>query len=196
MSDDRILLIPTGGTIGAASYEDPHNPPPIVTTLKADQSLIDEAVAQLPHGERIDRHGWGTQEARFVKDSKLFTDDDIEVLAELIRNDSHRLFIITHGTDWMTQNAVKLQTLLRGADKVVVFVGSMVPLSMDKSPDSDGVAGLEFTLKNIDRQPAGVWVAGCDAHTGERAFFDPAVVQKDQKISRESKCFTLAVIER
>jgi L-asparaginase/Glu-tRNA(Gln) amidotransferase subunit D len=191
--DERILLIQTGGTFDSEPYADPRNPPEFVATLKGADSLMMPTINTLPNHEYIDGFTWGTsQEDRFIKDSKYFTPDDIDYLADIIRHDdNHRLFVITHGTDAMVKNAMMLQETLADTDKVVVFAGAMVPLSMHKKYESDGVNALRFSLEHIASQKSGVYVLGCDAHTKRMTFFDPHEVQKDREKSIEDLRFTL-----
>ncbi len=188
--DNRILLIRTGGTIDSEPYADPKNPPKFVDTLKGDKSLIMPAVASMPNHKNVDGFTWGRwEEDRFVKDSQLFTPDDIQALAKLIKEDDHRFFVITHGTDAMVKNSTALQAELGDGDKVVVFAGAMVPLSMHRKHESDGVETLRYTLANIATQPAGVYIAARDTGTKRMGFFDPQKVEKDRKASLENSRF-------
>jgi L-asparaginase/Glu-tRNA(Gln) amidotransferase subunit D len=191
--NQRILLIRTGGTIDSAPYDDPRNPPPIVTTLKGADSLVMPTVATLPNHEYVDGFSWGRwDEDIFVKDSQKFTPQDIMALAEMIRKDEdHDFFILTHGTDAMAQNAAALQRELAGTGKVVLFTGAMVPLSMHDKHGSDAPESLRFTLEHIFDQPPGVQIVGRDAQTKRLGFFDPSTVEKDREESRSSLNFTL-----
>ena len=190
--DNRILLIRTGGTIDSEAYADPKAPPEFVKTLKGDQSLILRAMANLPNYESVDGFSWvARQEDRFVKDSKEFTDSDLNSLAQIIKDDSRRYFIITHGTDFMAKNAAALQEKLQGIDKTVVFTGSMVPLSMRDKHESDALPALAFTLDRIGSQPPGVSIVGRDATSQRLAFFNPSMVEKDRDASRDNLQFTL-----
>ncbi len=189
---ERILLIRTGGTIDAIPYTDPQQPPEIVDTLKSSESLIMQTVRELPDHQRVDEYIWGAwQENQFIKDSKLFTDDDMNALADIIKNDNHRMFVITHGTDAMVKNATMLQERLVGSNKIVAFVGAMIPLSMRKEHESDGVNSLGFSINNIANQKPGVYVVGHDTHSKRLGFFDPSLVEKDRKASAVERLFTL-----
>jgi len=186
---NRILLIRTGGTIDAEPCDDPRAPPPVVTTLRPEDSRLLPTVAALPGHEKVDALPWtAREENRFVSDSQLFTPGDIRALAGIIKSKVYRYFILTHGTDGMVMNATRLQAELRGEDKVVVFAGAMVPLAM---PESDGVEALRFSIAHIAEQPPGVYIAGTDA-AGAWRFFDPAMVQKDRETSVKRLVFTLA----
>ena len=91
----------------------------------------------------------------------------------------------------MADNARALQKELRGTDKVVAFVGAMVPLSMHSQHPSDGIDALRFTLENIASQPPGVYVTGWDARNNALGFHDPGEVDKDPSPSLENLRFTV-----
>ena len=190
--DERILLLRAGGTIDSEPYDDPRHPPEFVDTLKGDHSFIMRTVAQLPNSDKVDGFSWGTwNENRFVKDSQLFTPEDITALADIIKADTHRYFILTHGTDAMAKNARSLQEALKDTDKVIAFTGAMVPLSMAKQHPGDAVDALRFTLANITQQSPGVYVVGRDAASKRLGFFDPQKVEKNKPESQASLQFTL-----
>lgn len=186
----RILVIRTGGTVDSVAYKDPRNPPKFVTTLKNGESLLKRTVKALPNSASIDWYG-GADEDSYVKDSQEYTLDDIRRLASLIRRDSHRYILLTHGTDAMVRNACWLQQELAGTDKTIIFTGAMVPLSMHEQCGSDAIGVLSHTLKNIHNQPAGVYIAGYDEALKDFGFFDPARVEKDKATSKLSLRFTL-----
>lgn len=187
----RILLIRTGGTIDSVPYEDPKYPPSFVSTLREKTSLVMNIIRTLPNCEDIDEFTWGIRESNYVKDSKLYTTHDIYELASIIYNDDRRHFIITHGTDFMIKNAVMLKERLQSNNKVVVFAGAMVPLSMHQKYGSDGVELIRFVCTDIKRQERGVYVAGYDANSKYPDFFDPNMVKKDFSASYENLKFCL-----
>jgi L-asparaginase/Glu-tRNA(Gln) amidotransferase subunit D len=190
--DERILVIRTGGTIDAVPYDDPRNPPDYVETLKRDDSLTIPTIKRLGNPTPIDEFTWGEwQENQFVKDSKLFTPQDMDALATIIKNDTHRTFIVTHGTDAMVKNATMLQERLANSGKVVVFVGAMIPLSMHDKHKSDAVDSLSFAINHITSQEPGVYIVGRDDHTRRLDFFNPCYVEKDRNTSITDGKFTL-----
>jgi hypothetical protein len=91
----------------------------------------------------------------------------------------------------MAKNAAMLQEALRGSDKVVVFSGAMVPLSMAQQHGSDAVHALKFTLEHIREQSSGVHMVGRDASTKRLTFFDPSTVEKNKAASLETLTFSL-----
>ncbi len=181
-----------GGTIDAAPYPDPKKPPSDVVPLRGKDSLVLEVarnISQKVDGVTLPE----ADEERFVKDSKYITDEDIEAVADIIRKDSRRHVIITHGTDAMAKNAAAMKQLLAGAGKVVAFTGAMVPLSMDGrlGHASDGRPALRFTIDHIARQADGVYIAGIAREAGAYAFLDPGQVEKDREASSGQLRFVL-----
>ncbi len=190
--NDRILLIRTGGTIDAKPYDDPRNPPSYVETLQAEDSLINVLLATSKQ-EDVDQYSWVPDlETQFVKDSQLFDGEDIQALANIIRNDDHRFFILTHGTDAMIKNATALDEALKGSGKTVMFAGAMVPLSMGDKAPSDGTPAVDFALREVKGAPPGVYVVGRDAHTKRLEYTPPQEVTKDRKASLKDLTFTLS----
>ena|ERR1700722_9766000 len=173
----RILLIPTGGTIDSVPYE-LDKVPHIITPSEPADSIVASTVRKLPRGENVDEYTWLGNGRRFIKDSKEFSNTDLQELADIMKHDEHNYFVITHGTDQMAQNAATLAKHMEGSGKTVAFVGSIVPLSV-RPKTSDAIPALKFTLKNIYHQKPGVYVVGHDRHTKRLNFFDPATVEKD-----------------
>lgn len=199
LDKNRILLIRTGGTIDAEPYADPKNPPKFITPLPPAESLLMDTVRKLPNAQKVDGLTWlPQQEKKFVKDSQKFEPEDIQVLADIIKADHRKYFVLTHGTDFMVKNAATLKKALKGTGKVVAFTGAMVPLAMEGKNDlagnkitSDGVAMLQYTLQNIEGQQSGVYVVGRNAHTKQSQFFEPKTVEKDKESSKADLTFTV-----
>lgn len=191
----KILLIRTGGTIDARPYIDPYTPPKIVRPLGPKNSLVFPTIRKNGQNRNVKTFVWAkNEEKRFVKDSQLFTPKEIRYVAEIIRQDhDHNVFVITHGTDAMTGNAMRLRRLLGGNKKTVIFVGAMVPLSMSKGGAfGDAVEALEFTFKTLKKGiPNGVYVVGKDNSTQKWTLFDPGSVEKDRKLSKENLAFNM-----
>jgi L-asparaginase/Glu-tRNA(Gln) amidotransferase subunit D len=184
--NQRILLIRTGGTIDAVAYADPINPPKIVTSVAQGDSQVNALVKTLDGAADIDCHMWDkAEEGRFIKDSQEFKADDIQALADIIKADNHRYFILTHGTDDLAKNTQSLKQALGDTDKVVAVAGAMVPLSMTKDGDTNAVKpALQYAVNEITKQPAGVYVIGRNTSNKRLNFFDPTTIEKDYKASR------------
>jgi L-asparaginase len=142
-----ILIITTGGTIDAEPYG--ATIPEMITPRGS--SLVPQAVESLGLKEVCAFYHY------FAKDSKDFKTEDLEFLAQLIREQQYGQVIITHGTDAMPENSRALAALLGDTEKKIIFTGAMLPLSQ---PDrrSDGFDNLAFAARNIENFPSGVSV--------------------------------------
>jgi L-asparaginase/Glu-tRNA(Gln) amidotransferase subunit D len=186
-----ILLIQTGGTIDSEPYEDPKNPPNNVQTLKGEDSLIQGVLQNMGLLDRVTRYSWiGDQEDRLNKDSKEFSENDISELAEIIKADENESVIITHGTDFMVKNAKILQEIIGQTDKKIIFVGSMVPLSMHGKNNSDAIPALKYAIENIEHAENGINLVGISRFGTQLQFFNPNEVEKDFAKSKENLALT------
>lgn len=158
-----ILVIMTGGTIDAEAYPDPANPPPNAVPLK--DSAVPDALHAMGYDDDCRCYQW------LMKDSKEFTERNLDELATMIRERRAQHIIITHGTDRMPENSRDLMKFLGSTDKTVIMTGAMIPLANGK--ESDGYENLRFAVENIEKWPPGVHVV---MH-GRR--FDPARVRKN-----------------
>ena len=143
-----LFVIMTGGTIASEAYPDPKNPPKNATPLAI--SPVPDVVSQLAHraGATFDDY---TYYQLLQKDSKDIDDRDLRSIANIIRNQSQKYFILTHGTDTMAENSRKLELLLEGSGKVVAMTGAFVPLQnqIQGTHQSDGFENLEYIIRNI-----------------------------------------------
>lgn len=181
---DKILLIQTGGTIDAVAYENPENPPLIIKILNDKNSLIMPTISNLRLTSKIEKLNLSQQQQNYLtKDSKEFSKDNVASLAEIIKQQPYSHIIITHGTDAMINNAKLLAQLLIENYKIIVFLGAMIPLSMNNQYVSDGIENLEFAINNITKQNAGIYVIGRIAINQDLGFFKPELVTKDREAS-------------
>lgn len=203
MAQSRILWINTGGTLVSRRYDDPFHPPEHVETLpiREADALIETLLKKLCREQQVDCYNYGihwdyqAHGDTFIRDSKKFTDDYICDLAEVVESSSQKHFLITHGTDAMTENAARLKKELnaRGiTDKKIIFAGAMVPLSMQDLHAGDAEANISAALKELHEGdlPPGVYVAGRQKD-GRIACVDPEGVTKDMAASRKDLQFTL-----
>jgi L-asparaginase/Glu-tRNA(Gln) amidotransferase subunit D len=140
-----ILFILSGGTIDAEPYA---ATPKNITPLS--ESVVPQAVEAMGLAAGCRFQKWK------MKDSKDFTDADMQELAQLVKESPEHTVIITHGTDHMPQNSRRLAELLKGTDKRVVFTGAMEPLS--HGPSSDGFGNLTTAITEAAGKTAGVHV--------------------------------------
>ena len=138
-----ILVLTTGGTIGAAAYPDPQNPPALSEPLSPETDLVRRALVSKEFSFANTR--CMTLEHR---DSKLI---DVSYLAEvlaLVAGADEQKILITHGTDRMLQTADYFyQNLSRLGGKTIMLTGAMTPLA--NGDQSDGYRNLEYALKQL-----------------------------------------------
>lgn len=123
-----------------------------------------------------------SSEVAFLKDSRSITIEDRMQLLRLVLATACRRIIITHGTFTMAETGrfLKRELAKRGADKVVVLVGAMVPMG---EADSDAPYNLGFAVASSMTLPPGVWVAM------QSTAWDPDEVEKDLELHRFKKRF-------
>lgn len=148
MTDRRVLLIHTGGTIGMRRTPRGYEP---------SSGYLAERMAQIRAfndpdggGERV------TSPSRFGKrvrydilelepllDSANMSSQDWVRIAESIaaHADEYDAFVVMHGTDTMAYTASALSFMLRGLDKTVVVTGSQIPLSRTRNDAVDNLLG-------------------------------------------------------
>lgn len=156
----KLLVITTGGTIGALRYPDPlHHPeyssfPPAGTCyvhralLHADMGLAarDCVVEVLP-----------------PRDSKRI---DAAYRAQIVRAITRhplRRVLVTHGTDALLKTAAYLYRVPRVRDRTIVLTGAMLPLANGAA--SDGWQNLRYAVRRLMRQgrlPPGVYLVLSD----------------------------------
>lgn len=87
-------------------------------------------------------------------DSLDMTDADRNIIVEQCRNAPEKRIVVTHGTDTMTDTAVKLATTV--PDKTIILTGAMVPY---KFGSSDGLFNLGSALAFAQTLAPGVYIA-------------------------------------
>ena len=118
-----------------------------------------------------------TVETLFHKDSLDLTDADRAAVAERVLAADAERVVVTHGTDTMaaTARVVAARLAGAGADKTVVFVGSLTPARF-KATDAEFNVG--FAVAAVQTLPPGVYVAM------NGRVFDPHHVRKDRARNR------------
>jgi L-asparaginase len=136
----ELKIYTTGGTIDKVYFDD-----------LSDYEVGDPQVAEILTEAKVNFHYEIHEVVR--KDSLYMTDEDRAVLRELIQADSHRLILVTHGTDSMVQTARYLQDI---ADKVIVLTGALTPAHFRKTDAAFNVGCAIGALQVL--QP-GVYIA-------------------------------------
>lgn len=154
-----LIVISTGGTIGALPYEDPKKPPRNATFPPDDQDRVRAFVNAL-----------GLVGARYVnagyKDSKQIDEAYRSELFRLAADAPEDKVLITHGTDALLRTADFLFRYAAQspvlAQKTILLTGSMTPLA--NGPESDGYLNLTFSIDLLLREKAGkgVSIVLCD----------------------------------
>lgn len=102
-----------------------------------------------------------------AKDSLDLTDNDREHIVKYIQNSSYTRFVITHGTDTMTQTASALKET---HDKVIILTGAMKPASFI---NSDAAFNLGSAVVAAQILEPGVYIVM------NGRVFDPMRVRKN-----------------
>jgi L-asparaginase len=89
----------------------------------------------------------------FQKDSLELTDNDRVELRRYIENDGGRFYVITHGTDTMTETAIALEGL---AGKCIVLTGALSPA---RFKTTDAVFNVGMAAAAVQTVKPGVYIA-------------------------------------
>jgi L-asparaginase len=136
----KIKFLTTGGTIDKiyfdAKSEYEVGEPQIDTMLREAHVTVDYEVRQLMR-----------------KDSLELTDEDRQLIRRAIVEDSGRLFVVTHGTDTMTETARALAGI---EDRTIVLTGALSPA---RFRGSDASFNIAMALAACQVMPSGVYIA-------------------------------------
>ncbi len=126
-----ILVITTGGTIGARSIFNKER------ALFKNRNLV---------AEYLQQH-YSKQKIRCLAvcniDSTRIQTRHIQKIAKVINQTNYRKYIVTHGTDTAIVTAQKLPTLIQNLQKSILITGAFLPLT---DPQSDGHRNLQDCL--------------------------------------------------
>lgn len=136
----EIRILTTGGTIDKVYFDEKSmyevGEPQIGEVLERSEVIFDYSIERLCH-----------------KDSLDLTDEDRRQIHDSIRNDEHRLFVVTHGTDTMAQTARMLQDI---PDKVIVLTGASQPA---RFRGSNAIFNIGCAVAAVQTLSPGVYVA-------------------------------------
>ncbi len=155
----KILVLTTGGTIGALPYIDPLMPPEFSIVPPDQRDFVREFIenAAVPQTRCISAEH---------RDSKLIDEVYRCKLLQTILEAPEKRIVITHGTDTLLQTAdffhQKINKTPALANKVVLLTGAMTPLA--NGAESDGYQNLNFSLDLLrqNQMSAGVYIVLCD----------------------------------
>lgn len=111
-------------------------------------------------------------ESLLRKDSLDITADDRQTIVERVQATSHRLIVITHGTDTMVDTA---RALLPISGKVIVLTGAMQPAAFK---ETDAAFNVGAAIAAVQLLPPGVHVVM------NGRVFDPRTSTKDLELER------------
>lgn len=154
-----VLIITTGGTIGAIAAPNPQKPAPY-SSFPPNRNTVIETLEKLDNAAR--------KVGLEPRDSKDVDDTYLEKIVTTIQQSPERAILITHGTDKLISSAEFLyQKFVNNLqDKMIILTGSMIPLL--NGPESDGYANLQFSIEQLEtflKNPsgkAGVYIVLCD----------------------------------
>ena len=126
MSDKRVLIIYTGGTIGMS---------PSANGYKVEKGWLEHCLTKMPAIHDQTMPVWNLLEYESLIDSSNASIAFWQQIANDIAEhyDDYDGFIVLHGTDTMAYSASMLSYLLDGLAKPVIFTGAQVPLSEVRS---------------------------------------------------------------
>jgi L-asparaginase len=156
----KIQILTTGGTIDKVYFDELSayevGDPQIGEVLTRSSVSFDFAIRVL-----------------FRKDSLDLTDEDRHAVREAIATDrEHDQFIVTHGTDTMTETAKACRGI---PGKVIVFTGATQPASF---VNSNAIFNVGCAVAAVQTLPPGVYIA----MSGR--IFDPERVRKNRELNR------------
>lgn len=136
----KLKIYTTGGTIDKVYFDNLSDyevgEPQIVEILKEANAALEYEIEEIAR-----------------KDSLDLTEEDRDLLRLKIEADSHRLILITHGTDTMVQTA---RHLLHITNKVIVFTGSLAPARFRKS---DAAFNIGCAIGALQSLTPGIYIA-------------------------------------
>jgi L-asparaginase len=136
----KLKIFTTGGTIDKIYFDD-----------LSDYEVGEPQVLEILQDAKV-KFEYEIQEV-VRKDSLYMTDEDRAMLRKLILADSHRLFLITHGTDSMVETARQLQDI---EDKVIMLTGALTPAHFRKT---DAAFNVGCAIGALQVLPPGVYIA-------------------------------------
>ena len=87
------------------------------------------------------------------KDSIDMTDEDREILRDYIASDTSDRYVVTHGTDTMSETAEVLADL---GDKTIVLTGALSPA---RFKSTDAIFNVGMAVAAVQVAPPGVYIA-------------------------------------
>lgn len=153
-----ILVLTTGGTFDKIYFD-----------ARSSFEVGDSMVGELLKRAEV-RASYSIREL-LRKDSLDLTDDDRAAIRTAIVEATNRRFVITHGTDTMTQTAAAIGD---APGKTVVLTGALAPA---RFADTDAMFNLGMAFAAAQVLPPGVYIAM------NGRIFEASKVVKDTSIN-------------
>ena len=144
--NDTIHLIATGGTIDSVFHAPKEGS--LVKEKTGLPNFLNTVV--MPH------FNIKTTQLCMV-DSGDITDDHRGQMVRIIQDEPEHKFLITHGTNTMTETLSYLDKELSSTQKTVILTGSMIPLE-GFSPTDSGF-NLGYAIAHLEHLTSGVYLA-------------------------------------
>ena len=154
-----LKIITTGGTIDKLYFDD----------------LSDYQIGKPIIGELLNTYhvGFDFEVVPLLKkDSIYITDEDRELIKQVIEKSDEKYFLITHGTDTMIETAQYLKPI---KNKTIVLTGALTPARFNST---DAIFNIGCAVAAVQTQPQGVWVIMSGL------VWDPDHVRKNRKANR------------
>ncbi|MFY9288855.1 MAG: asparaginase domain-containing protein [Alphaproteobacteria bacterium] len=154
-----ILVITTGGTIGAMPYKDTKHPPKVTPMPAKGQDFVRLALQKIPN---IKTRCVSLEQ----RDSKEIDDVYWQEILNTIKQAPETSVMITYGTDTIIAAAEALhkQQQLDNVfkNKTLLLTGAMVALSC--GAESDGLPNMRFALQRLNegQMQTGVYIVLSD----------------------------------
>ncbi|MFW6340376.1 MAG: asparaginase domain-containing protein [Wenzhouxiangella sp.] len=160
---DNLNILTTGGTIDKIYYDD-----------KSDYKIGEPEIGRILKDMNV-AFRWEVR-ALLRKDSLHMTDADRSLIRQAVLASDDRHYLITHGTDSMTDTAAMLTGM---GERVIVMTGALHPA---RFIDSDAVFNIGCAIGAVQTLPPGVWIVM------NGRVWDPAHVRKNRSANRFEAC--------
>ncbi|NDY94925.1 asparaginase domain-containing protein [Wenzhouxiangella limi] len=160
---DNLNILTTGGTIDKIYYDD-----------KSDYKIGEPEIGRILKAMNV-AFRWEVR-ALMRKDSLHMNDADRSLIRQAVMASDDRFYLITHGTDSMTDTAAALAD---AGDRVIVMTGALHPA---RFIDSDAVFNIGCAIGAVQTLAPGVWIVM------NGRVWDPEHVRKNRSANRFEAC--------
>lgn len=156
---EECLIVTTGGTIDKVYFD-----------AKSSYAIGDPQITEVLRQAHV------TMPFHLIplmrKDSLEMDKEDRVRIRQAIEETNHRMVLVTHGTDTMTETGLFLSDL---PGKTIVLTGALLPA---RFRDNDAIFNIGFAMGAVQALPSGVYIA-----MNGRVYL-PAYVRKDRELNR------------